>query len=182
LVSELRVRRSRVYTIAEDKVKIEKFNGTNYAFWKMQMEDILYQKDLYLPIDGKKPDEMKQADWDVLDRKALGTVRLSLAPSVASNIAKEKTTTDLFKALEKMYEKPSAVNKVYLMKKLFNLKMPENSIVAEHLNEFNTVTNQLESVGIDFDDEIRALVLLSSLPESWNGLVVAVSNPPGLQR
>ena len=146
------------------------------------MEDILYQKDLYLPIDGKKPDEIKQADWDVLDRKALGTVRLSLAPSVASNIAKEKTTTDLFKALEKMYEKPSAVNKVYLMKKLFNLKMPENSIVAEHLNEFNTVTNQLESVGIDFDDEIRALVLLSSLPESWNGLVVAVSNPPGLQR
>lgn len=80
------------------------------------MEDILYQKDLYLPIDGTKPEEMKQADGDVLDRKALGTVQLSLAPSVASNITKEKTTTDLFKALEKMYKKPSAVNKAYLMK------------------------------------------------------------------
>ena len=68
-------------------------------------------------------------------------MRLSLAPSVASNIAKEKTTLDLFKALEKMYEKPSAVNKVYLMKKLFNLKMSENIIGAEHINEFNTITN-----------------------------------------
>lgn len=146
------------------------------------MEDILYQKDLYHPISGVKPESIKQADWDILDRKALGTVRLTLAPSVTSNIAKEKTTADLFKALEKMYEKPSAVNKVYLMKKLFNLKMPENSNVAEHLNEFNTVTNQLESVGINFDDEIRALVLLSSLPESWNGLVVAVSNSSGSEK
>ena len=32
---------------------------------------------------------------------------------------------------------------------------------------------------IAFDDEIRALVLLSSLPESWNGLVVAISNSSG---
>ncbi|XP_058226165.1 salt tolerance receptor-like cytoplasmic kinase 1 [Rhododendron vialii] len=77
--------------MAEEKYKIEKFNGTNYGFWKMQMEDILYQKDLYHPISGTKPESIKQADWDILDRKALGTVRLSLAPSVASNIAKEKT-------------------------------------------------------------------------------------------
>ena len=57
--------------------------------------------------------------------------------------------------------------------------MSENIIGAEHINEFNTIINQLESVGIAFDDEIRALVLLSSLPESWNGLVVAVSNSSG---
>ena len=43
------------------------------------------------------------------------------------------------------------------MKKLFNLKMAENTLVAQHLNKFNTITNQLSSVEIDFDDEIRAL-------------------------
>ena len=42
------------------------------------------------------------------------------------------------KALSGMYEKPSANNKVHLMKKLFNLKMAENASVAQHLNEFNT--------------------------------------------
>ena len=36
------------------------------------------------------------------------------------------------------------------MKKLFNLKMAENALVAQHLNEFNTITNQLSSVEIDF--------------------------------
>ena len=52
------------------------------------------------------------------------------------------------KALSGMYEKLSANNKVHLMKKLFNLKMAENAPVAQHLNEFNTITNQLSSVEI----------------------------------
>ena len=37
----------------------------------------------------------------------------------------------------------------------------------------------MESVEINFEDEIRALVLLSSLPEAWDGLVMTVSNSCG---
>ena len=29
---------------------------------------------------------------------------------------------------------------------------------------------------MDFDDEVRALLILCSLPKRWNGLVTAVSN------
>ncbi|KAK3007788.1 hypothetical protein RJ639_014165 [Escallonia herrerae] len=54
--------------------------------------------------------------------------------------------------------------------------MSENSFVVDHLNDFNDVTNQLESVCINFDDEIRALLFLCSLPDSWNNLVTTVSN------
>ena len=36
----------------EGKLKIEKFNGKNYQHWKIQMEDYLYQKDLYLSLSG----------------------------------------------------------------------------------------------------------------------------------
>ena len=71
------------------------------------------------------------------------------------------------KASFDMYEKPSANNKVHLMKKLFNLKMAKNTSIAQHLNEFNTITNQLSPIEIDFDDEIRALIILASLPNSW---------------
>ena len=62
------------------------------------------------------------------------------------------------------------------MKRIFNMKMSENGYVADHLNDFNTVTSQLSSVGVNFDDEVRALLMLCSLPESWNGLVMAASN------
>ena len=68
------------------------------------------------------------------------------------------------------------------MKKLFNLKMAKNASVAQHLNEFNTITNQLSSVEIDFDDEIRALIILASLPNSWEAMRMAVSNSIGKEK
>ena len=51
-----------------------------------------------------------------------------------------------------MYEKPSTSNKVYLMKKLFSMKMNEGSSVQNHVNEFNTITNQLSSVKIKWNN------------------------------
>jgi hypothetical protein len=165
--------------MSEDgKFRVEKFNDQNYQLWKMQMEDFLYQKDLFLPLGGvaKKPTAMKDEEWEILDRKDLGTIWLSLAVSVAFNISKEKTMKGLMDALAKLYEKPSASNKVFLMKRLFNMKMSEGGSVADHLNEFNIVTNQLSSIKVDFDDEVRALPILCSLPEKWNGLVMGVSN------
>eukprot|EP00253_Pinus_taeda_P024944 PITA_24944 len=129
------------------KFRVEKFNGQNFSLWKMQMEDYLYQKDLYLPLGrkSKKPIDMEDEEWNLLYRKALGTIRLCLAASVPFNISKETMTKGLIKALEKLYEKPSASNK-------------------------------LCSVGVNFDDEVRALLFLCSLLEIWNGLVMAISN------
>jgi hypothetical protein len=49
-------------------------------------------------------------------------------------------------------------------------------VTNNHLNEFNTVTNQLSSIKVDFDDEVRALLILCSLPKRWNGLFMAISN------
>ena len=109
---------------------------------------------------------MKDKDWHLLDRQVLEVIRLTLLRSVAHNIVKEKTTVDLMKALSSMYEKSLANNKVYLMKKLFNLKKAKGTLVAQHLNEFNTITNQLSTMGIEFDNEVHALILLASLPNS----------------
>ncbi|KAK2988405.1 hypothetical protein RJ640_007698 [Escallonia rubra] len=119
---------------------------------------------------------MNMSEWAILDIKALATVRLSLTPQVAFNISKKKITAAVMKALEKLYEKSSASNKVFLMKKLFNMRMSENGYVVDHLNDFNGVTNQLESIGMNFDDEIRALLFLCSRPDSWNNLMTTVSN------
>ena len=160
---------------------IGKFDGTDYAFWRMQIEDYLYGKKLHQPL-SKKPEKMDQDEWELLDRQVLGVIRLTLSKNVAHNVAKEKTTEGLMKVLSDMYEKPSANNKVFLMKKLFHLKMEEGGLVAAHVNEFNTIVNQLSSVEIEFEDEVRALILLASLPNSWEPMRAAVSNSVGTQK
>eukprot|EP00253_Pinus_taeda_P029967 PITA_29967 len=134
--------------MAEDgKFRVEKFNDQNFSLWKMQMEYYMYQKDLYLPLGRKTKmlTGMMDEEWNLLDRKALRTIRLCLASSVAFNISKETMIEGLIKALEKLYEEPLASNKLF-------------------------------SIGVNFDDEVRAMLFLCSLPEIWNGLVMVISN------
>jgi hypothetical protein len=54
------------------------------------MEDYLYYNDLFLPLGGieNKSMAMKDEEWEVLHRKALGTIRLSVEVSVDFNISK----------------------------------------------------------------------------------------------
>jgi hypothetical protein len=95
---------------------------------------------------------------------------------MAFNILNEKAMKEMMDALAKLYEKPSTSNKVFLMKILFNMNISKGGSVADNLNKFNTVTNQLSFVKVDIDDEVGYLLLLRSFPESWNGLVMNVSN------
>ncbi len=107
------------------------------------MEDYFYQKNLWKLFEGKTKNQgsMSNDEWNLLDRKAFGTIRLCLAPSVAFNITKAKTKKELMKTLVTLYEKPSISNKVFLMKHLFNMKMVEGGSIADHLNEFNTINS-----------------------------------------
>ncbi|KAD4889467.1 hypothetical protein E3N88_21540 [Mikania micrantha] len=126
-----------------------------------------------------RSEETSEASWAALDRKAMAVIRLSLSKSVAFNILKETTACGIMQALTNMYEKPSAANKVFLIKELVNTKMREGGSVTAHINNFNTIISRLVSVDIRFDDEVQALLLLSSLPESWSGTVIAVSSSSG---
>ena len=82
---------------------IEKFDGTDFAYWRMQIEDYFYGRQLHIPLLGTKPEAMKAKEWALLDRQVLGVISLTLSRSVAHNVVKEKTTADLMKALSGMY-------------------------------------------------------------------------------
>ncbi|MCO5557881.1 hypothetical protein L7F22_011453 [Adiantum nelumboides] len=62
------------------------------------------------------------------------------------------------------------------MKKLMCLSMKEGSSVSSHMNEFNALYSQLTSKGLNFDDEMKAIFLLCSLPASWDTFNTAISN------
>ena len=44
------------------------------------------------------------------------------------------------------------------------------------------IVSQLNSVDINFEDEIKALILISSLPESWDTVVAAISSSCGSEK
>ncbi|VFQ79061.1 unnamed protein product [Cuscuta campestris] len=148
------------------------------AYVRRRKADLLVQKDLDVVL-GDKPEKMSDADWAGLDRKAMSVIRLSLTKNVAFNILKEKTAKGIMDALSNMYEKPSAANKVFLIRELVNTRMKNGTSVTEHINKLNSILARLLSVDIKFDDEVQTLLLLSSLPDSWSGTVIAVTGSVG---
>ena len=159
-------------------VRMVAFNGSNWAIWKARMEDFLCCKDLQGPLlgDGAKPEKMSVKEWRILDRKTVGYIRQWICDNVYHNVAQEKTAHSLWKRLEKLYETKNANNKAFLMKRLVNLKYVDGNPVADHMNDFQNISNQLTSMNINLEDELQALFLLSSFPESWETLVVSLSN------
>jgi hypothetical protein len=119
---------------------------------------------------------MSHEDWDILDRKTLGSIHLCFVQSAELNISTTKTMEDLMSNLAKLYEKTSTSNKVFVMKSLFNLKMIEGESKKYNLNEFNMITSQLNSLNINSDEEVRAIFMFCSFLESCNSLVMVVSN------
>ena len=90
----------------EDKaLGIEKFDGTDFEYWRLSPWE-----EVESPFLEKKHKTIKDEDWNLLGRQILRVIRLILLRSVLHNVVKEKTTMDLMKALPGIYEKLLANN------------------------------------------------------------------------
>lgn len=68
------------------------------------MEDYVYQKDLYQLSIREKLTNMKKEEWDLLDRKALRTIILTLSRSNAFNVKNQTTIASFMEVLSNLYE------------------------------------------------------------------------------
>lgn len=160
-----------------EEAKIEKFLGQNFSLWKVQMEWLMIKQDLSIALEGKgkKLSLMVDEEWEKLDKKEKAMIFLSLSSNVLFNVSIENTSKELWDKISSMYELGLVSNKVFIMKRLYNPKMKEVGIVSSHLNEINTLVTKLVLVGISLDYEIKAILVLCLLPNSWEGVVMAVS-------
>lgn len=76
--------------------------------------------------------------------------------------------------LKSLYVKKSLANKLYIKKRIFTLKMVECSSLDKYIDEFNQVCKTFAKIDKALDDEGKALLLISSLPDSYNNFVNAL--------
>ena len=128
--------------VSSGKIEIEKFNRQSFELWKLKMEDLLVDKDQWIVVDpGTKPTGVTDEEWNKLDQKAKSTIQLCVSDSVLLNVSGEATAKALWDKLGTLYQSKSLVNKIFLRKELYNLRMKDGDSVTENLNAFNTVVS-----------------------------------------
>ncbi|KAL6346472.1 hypothetical protein AAG906_033268 [Vitis piasezkii] len=93
------------------------------------MEDILYCKELFEPIECR---------------------------------AKEVDAYSLWQKLESLYERKTAQNKAFMIKRLVNLKYKDGNSVAKHFSNFQGLLNELSTMKLELDDEDSTWVVYTT--------------------
>lgn len=91
-------------------------------------------------------------------------------------MSKEIDPYDSWMELKGLYERKTAHNKTFLIKILVNLKLKSGKSMSQHLNDFQNINNKLTTMKIVIDDELQALLWMSSLLDIWETLVMTISN------
>ena len=75
-----------------------------------------------------------------------------------------------------MLENKNVVNRVSVFRKIVRLRYQDGSSMGEHMNAFQGLINQTTSLEVPLANEVLALLLFGSLPDSWETLVVTLGN------
>ena len=59
------------------------------------------------------------------------------------------------------------------------MKYKDGGNIIEHISLFQSLANKLVAMKMNIDDEMQGLLLLSSLPESWDVVTICNSTPKG---
>lgn len=156
------------------KYVIAKLNGSNYFNWRYKMKMILIEKEVWDVIEDDIPNPITDA-WKKADEKAHSTIALNVEDDQIQYIRQCKQARDAWKALKDTHEKDTANNRVFLLRKIMNLRIEDGGNVEAHVIQMNELFQRMLAMGGEItQDLIFSATLLGSLPENYDNLITAL--------
>ncbi|QRW19882.1 integrase core domain protein [Rhizoctonia solani] len=185
--------------------RIPSLRGTeNYNTWRIQMEDILTDLDLYSYVDGKNErpepkikirvtgckdddgndlpdlevgdDDSAYTEWIKADRKTLSNIRLRVEGNVLTHIQSCKYSADAWNLLAATFQVKGTVGLINLRRKFFSHRMSDSEDIEEHIQRMRGWFQQINDIAPNSCTEADWITtLVASLPDSWDTFTQSVS-------
>lgn len=161
----------------ESKNSITKLNNNNYFVWKFKMQMILTKEKVWKTINSTPPTaSLELTTWNTADETAKALIALSVEDNQLSLIMEKATAKLMWDALKDFHEKSTIVNKITLMRNMFDTKMSDSISMEEHIKTMSNYLQKLNGLGVKAfeNEEIKSAILLSSLPKSYRTLITSL--------
>ena len=172
--------------MSADRVRFVPLGKDNFDTWKIQAEALLIKSDGWSYVDGscKKPALVADNDanrtaiakWELADRKARSDLILSINASELRKIKGCQTSREMWLKLETIYQSKGPARKATLLKQLTLSKMKEGGDVRQHLDQFFSAVDKLSEMDLEVNDDLLAIMLLYSLPASFENFRCAIES------
>ena len=166
--------------------RIEPLTRHNYDSWRIQAEALSIKNDGWLYVSGecKKPEAQAaevelttaQLEWIHKDQKARSDLILSISPSELQHVKSCTTAREVWLKLEEVYASKGPARKATLLKRLIIHKMKESDDIREHIMKFFNTVDKLAAMSVDIHKDLLAVMLLYSLPPSFENFRCAMES------
>ncbi|KAK3002334.1 hypothetical protein RJ639_020781 [Escallonia herrerae] len=173
----------------QDLVKLDRFDGNNYARWKDKMMFLLtalrisYILDLELSPppyeprtseDGVPPDaeefERVKKDRKKCEEDELlchGHILNGLSDHLYDLFTKIKYARDIWSALDYKYKAEEEGTNKYLIAQYFNFIMVDDKPVLEQVHALQVIVNKIRALKISLPESFQVGAIIAKLPPSW---------------
>jgi transposase InsO family protein len=152
-------------------------DGSNYVYWKIQLQAILEMQDLWEIVEGTdvQPDSSapasERADWAKRDRAARAQIVLTLKQEPLSVLALTSTSAKShWTKLSIRYEGKGEQRMLHLIDEIFRGTLSESEPLQPQINNIVLAASKVNTLGLPLDDKLVAFAIISSLPPSMSTL------------
>ncbi|KAG5898770.1 hypothetical protein JTB14_010980 [Gonioctena quinquepunctata] len=139
----------------------------------MLLEEKQISETLEKTIDDFTDDRSKN-EFSVKDSKAKSMFVQCITDKHLDLVKDSKSSKEMMKALQDVFERKSVFTKLTLKKKLLTLKLKRNEKLEDHFLIFDTLIRDLESAGSKLEEEDKVCHLLLSLNEEFESVITAI--------
>lgn len=160
---------------------MELLKATNWMPWKRRMLAVLRDlglenyiaKDAKIPetADSKNPttEELAaQARWRTGDAKARTRIELAIGDSEMIHISGAETAREMWDQLTTVKESKGRLGILATRRALYRATAEEGFEMVDHISTLRKLQEELHIMGNKIPDEDFVMILVTSLPESWD--------------
>ena len=161
--------------------RIDQLKGDNWVPWKSRVTALFRLADLHGLIDrtDKRPESADTANptsaeattmatWDTKDGQIQSLLQLAVSGTELVHLMGAHTAHQMWEQLREVKEPWGILGILSARRRLFRLVAQEGAPMIDHIAKFRKAQEALHAMGEPLVDRDFVMILVTSLPESWD--------------
>ncbi|BES99547.1 Hypothetical protein2 [Nesidiocoris tenuis] len=155
-----------------------KLENNNFSNWKFRVLSLLEAKKVKnVTVENIDVSSLKEKDQEKFHEKdalARSLIISCLTDKHLEYVRSASTAYEMMKNLQNVFERKSVLSRLYVRRKLLQLKCKHDTELQDHFVVFDSLIRDLESTGSKMDEDDKVCHLLLTMPDEYETVITVL--------